>query len=584
MVSVLRSKMYQIHNCHPGLRAGIQASVFFLLALPLAGHAITTETGKSFFSPQPLSTILAPLNNSFEHFSHDTEPEGRFSLSVAPFFFKSTNPADIRRSIFPEGKNELIINGSEVPGNDFDLSGTWLQIAAPFNSNLPMNGGFAGGALVGNFNHNLEILYNAFQSKLTVIPEYRFYGLHCAVAKIFSLGNCDLFFDLNVPVGVGLSSLNTQEEGSSSDRKNVAMDVGGIQGNIDLIVNQAVTASVRLEPLSSLYSMNAIDALSHSSMNFSKWSSKVLKREGIGDVAIKCGVGSNHWALYLKGTVPTSEQPSNEFIGEPLLGNGAHWGTGLGAKIMLGKKFESCELSLKTAAEYEYLWSASQLRTYDLDNSRNGAMSRYLLMQKFTPGAPNSTVKDLIPGVNLLTLPTRVTPNHTAGFSVDTRFERNNFFLALDYNFKFLNEEQLVINADPATSPFNVASLQLRNAAFTRGGGGGAGDFFGIPVDFFPSAHINTHGGTTAQVPQDPAGSREIIISDITKSISLNDLDIESARQSKKLSSTLGLSGGFKTSWHGFPAGLTMGYSRSLGHSSGVLEGWTAWLQFNLVV
>lgn len=518
--------------------------VLLLLALPLAGHAITTETGKSFFSPQPISTTLAPQTSMFEEFARKNGGDERFFFSATPFYSKSQAAQNLRRYFLPEGKDELVIAGSDVPaGTNYDVSGTWLKI---MGSDRP--------AALG-----LGLLFNNFQSKITVNPVYENLGVNLNFYKnigtrLFVAAECAV---LQSKVTHGFAEYDVHNETTRA---------------VTARLNYIGTNENRVEPESMIYSLNATEAFTNPLWQYGKLAVNPLKQNGISDLGVKAGLRLDLGSLFVKIILPTSQKPTAQYMFEPLTGNGSHLGLGLGGLLELEKELSHATVKFFNMAEYVYLVENTQLRTFDLNN--NGPWSRYLIMRKLRH--KNST-----PGVNYLTLNTHVTPGHTFNWQSRLGLKVHKISLNAGYNFSFVDQEALSLSGNNFATQFNIADEQLTDEANIAGE---AGQDIVTPPSFLPEATIHDAAGNSANATNNAVIPEARIDSNAAGFINASNINIQSAQQAAKLISQLSLAVGFEEIADGYPLAINVGYSYNFDHNKTALAGWSMWLQVGLKV
>jgi hypothetical protein len=506
--------------------------IFLLLLLPLSAHA---DVSKSFFSPQPISTTLAPQTAMFEEFARraDERPE-LFFFAVTPFFTRSQSGQSLRRSFLPGGKDEVVIKGSEAPG-DADISGTWLQI-------MGRNGG---GLLHG-------LMYNDFQSKLSIDPMYENLGV-----------NLNFYKNLTDRIFLTGEVAFVQNKVTHGLRETEVMNETTRQATRQFLLNAHAGALIRAEPVSLQYSLNGVEALSNPLLRYGKLSVDPLKKEGLSDAAFKIGFDVSPGVVFAKIVIPTSQKPTAAYMFEPMTGNGGHLALGVGGSVLLKTAVARTAVEFSGAAEYLYLCENSQRRTFDLIN---GSWSRYLLMRDV--GGLNT-----VPGVNYLTLQTNVTPGHTLSWNTRASIMFKKIGLHLGYNFYFAQAESLNLSPDNFKQPFNIASAQLINGAV-------GGFAVGISDSFLPDATIQNDAGSEAGIALADPG----VLAANVSPMSGERILLQSAAQQAKLVSQVGISCGGDHVVGGVPLTCKIGYSYTFDHNKTALAGWAAWAQMGFKV
>jgi hypothetical protein len=535
-------------------------SLLLILFTSTTGQCqVTTDNGKSYFAPQPIGVMLAPQTSQFEQFCRENKDEQRFFIAATPFFSRSNAGKELRRMFLPDGKDELVIAGSEAANAaDADVSGTWLKIMG----NDPVSA-----------DNKVGLLYNNFQSKISVDPLYEQMGtqfnFYTPIAERFFISVDGAFVQSKV-----MHKLTEVDVQNMTDR---------VTTNKFLFIanNTAIDQTIeRREPVSSLYSLNATEAFSNQNLLYGKLSTTPLKTEGLSDVNLKAGINFEHGSLFARMQLPTSKKSTAQYMFEPMTGSGSHWGFGLGGNLKLEAGLPSlgATLQLHNSVDYLYMLENTQRRTFDLAD--NGSWSRYLLMRDI--GGTNST-----PGVNYLTLPATVTPGHTVNWQTRAGLKINKAIINLGYSFYFAEQEKIRVADNAISNKFNIASEQLVDL-----GAAVVGDNFVLNDRFFPTATIDKKAGNlvravnptpgTDRSPLVDATDGEVLTSD--RAISVKNLNLQSATQPAKLVSQVSLSVGTEQAWQGMPVSLTAGYSYNLDHNKTALGGWQMWLQCGLAI
>lgn len=520
--------------CHPGLRAGIYA---LLLLFTASASAITTETGKSFFAPQSLSTMLEPLSMNMQQFAHETEPAERFTLSVAPFYIKSNNSKDLRHYFFPEGKDELVIKGSEAPGR-FDVSGTWLKIAGT-------NAAHAEAAL----------LDNDFQSTLQINPVYEYLGANIQLRKHIER----VWIEVQLPIAQAKVDHELNEF-------NLSGNVNDIDA-VDMFDSAAAygLGKVLQENPTTLYSISAVDALSQRVWEFNKLSKKKIKAAGVGDTIIKIGVGGAHGSVFAKVILPTSQKPTNEFMFEPQLGNGGHLGLGFGGRLVLSTEVEqlAARVGLLAEADYTHLFANHQMRTFDMEPY--GVFSRYLMMKSATPNT-----EPWFPGVNMLSKKCEISPHGTATLGFHGFFKKNKLYAAVGYNLHHRQQESI-----------DIVDAFEKKLAVSHASGCYEDDHavFYLGQASIPAIAMHGNAGSRAGVGGDPR-----CLVNPEKIITLDMLDRATATRPSSTTNFCSLSVGFDDRWHGQDMRLGLSGGLSVGAERTALATWMVALQLSLAL
>lgn len=173
------------------------------------------------------------------------------------------------------------------------------------------------------------------------------------------------------------------------------------------------------------------------------------KKHGIADVHVAIGrnfleTDESHVGVSLRFIVPTGTKPSAEYVFEPIVGNGHHFGLGGGMSAHTQLWRDECydhSINIWTEGTIYHLFNAKQVRTFDLkttgtlcnpDRQTNRVGSRYLLFKQFDTAG--NFANRLVPGPNVTTLPADVRINVMGEFVVIFDYQWSNFIFDIGYN------------------------------------------------------------------------------------------------------------------------------------------------------
>ena len=161
-----------------------------------------------------------------------------------------------------------------------------------------------------------------------------------------------------------------------------------------------------------------------------------------------------HVGVFVRAGAPVGNAPNAEFIFEPIAGNRHHWelGGGLTSHVRVWENDDATKrVVLYFDAHISHLFSATQMRSYDLKNNGNG--SRYMLLSEITSPAvdllfggnpaPNQYVRRLLPAINKTTLKTKISVDVQADIVFKVAYQRYNVEFDFGYNFWGVSKEKL---------------------------------------------------------------------------------------------------------------------------------------------
>lgn len=151
---------------------------------------------------------------------------------------------------------------------------------------------------------------------------------------------------------------------------------------------------------------------------------------------------------FLGLVIPTGNKATAEYMAEPIVGNGFHFGLMAGGtyEIQLNSS-ERTRWSMRADSCYRYLFKNTQVRSFD---TNNGNWSRYMYvwdnyaaeqLSEVTPNAP--TMRSYTPGINVFTQEVNVTPQGQIRFNQALVLEAGAFKVEAGWN-TFIRQDELV--------------------------------------------------------------------------------------------------------------------------------------------
>lgn len=269
---------------------------------------------------------------------------------------------------------------------------------------------------------------------------------------------------------------------------------------------------------------------------------------GVADIDVTLGYNflkkeTYHMGINLGISIPTGKEPTGEYMFEPLYGS-KHFG--LGGGLHAGARIwgdEEHNFKLAFAANYRYLFQASEKRTLGLKDRNWG---QYYLLNK---AALVNTLL-LKPAANVLTQNVDVTPGSQLDGILGLAYNKGGFTVDLGYNMYFKESESVKIKDAWNETTYGIAA---RN--WDHGTAIGAGDA-GLCDD---NKALNAGGY-------------------ITKA----DLKTSNAATDSQFTHSIygGLGYAFKN-WE-YPLMLGLGGKYEFASKNSALEGWQGWIKAGL--
>ena len=167
---------------------------------------------------------------------------------------------------------------------------------------------------------------------------------------------------------------------------------------------------------------------------------------GVADIDVALGYKilnkeNYHLGLAIAITIPTGNDADGNYMFEPIVGNGGHFGLGgdliAGARVW-GDLDQNIKLYLKM--KYRYLFESSETRTFGLKDRLFGQY--YMLSEVNAAGAVVQNTQ-LTPAANITTLDTDVTPGSQFDGVLGFAYNNGGFTFDLGYNLYYRECEDL---------------------------------------------------------------------------------------------------------------------------------------------
>ena len=151
---------------------------------------------------------------------------------------------------------------------------------------------------------------------------------------------------------------------------------------------------------------------------------------------------------YIGMIIPTGNKATAEYMAEPIVGNGFHFGlmAGSTAEIQLNAGMDT-RWSTRSDVCYRYLFQNTQVRSFD---TNNGNWSRYMYVWNGYPAEqPNEIATDLTtmrtytPGINVFTQEVKVTPQAQIRYNQALILESGGFKGEMGWNV-LIRQDELV--------------------------------------------------------------------------------------------------------------------------------------------
>lgn len=160
----------------------------------------------------------------------------------------------------------------------------------------------------------------------------------------------------------------------------------------------------------------------------------------------------------VRAIIPTGNRPKSIYFFEPIVGNGHHWGAGLGidGRALLWEKDGEQELAFFGELNATHLFMAHQVRSFDY--AENGFFSRYMLLKSFD--AFGNYDGSLVPAINKTTLACDVKVNLQLDFTALFGYTYKCFVFDVGYNAWSRSGEKIELDCCQKKSHFALKGIQ----------------------------------------------------------------------------------------------------------------------------
>jgi hypothetical protein len=498
------------------------------------------NVSRSYLASRPMDQSADPIRVSGFRSDrlHAKEGGWRGATEVALFGSKSTNDRDLARYFFPFCKTSLIVEEfEENTGMGTDNSPVLPTSSKPIDM------------LANHF--NIFTVNNNFKSEISIRPSQSVIGAGFQIKESFGRNDDEtrgFFTSFAFPIQRVSNNLNFKET--------VLNDGGGVSSTAD---NGTVVA-------------NMTEAFSQTGWDFGKIKTRSMSKTGVADIEFKVGYewiqeDPFHLESYLGILIPTGNKPNSQFLFEPIVGHGRHWGIMLGNSLGIQiweDQAKDRQFRMEYASHTQYLFRNTQCRSLDL---KCKPWSRYIELYSNEEQATSASTFNAplssqfaTAGINVLTMPLKVRPGFQHNMTTAATFRSKGWRVEGGYNL-FCRQSECVKLACPWQQ--------------------------GPAIKYF------TGSGLTNPVRDITGNARlELITNNTTNRIALadykynmikeSDLDLVSASSPTLITHTIYAAGGY-TFECDYPTFFTVGGSYEFNKSNNAgVERWALWGKLGL--
>ncbi len=536
----------------------LNKSILLLLFAVVSGSLLATDccrtectpdsscdceiTSRSYLAVRPHFQSASPeLISGFRSDRlHAKEDGWHGAAQLVIYGSKTTNDLDLARYFFPFCKTSLIVEIAD-PDNSLQLP----------TSSQPRD------ILGNNFNivtENESDGTNSFKSEISIRPQQTVVGAGFQVRKAFAMNEekgRGFYTSISFPIERVKNDLNFDEF--------IIRDGGGVDANRNF--GTAVA--------------NMTEAFQQDAWAFGKIKMNGMSKTGVADVEFKVGYEwiqeePFHLESYLGILIPTGNKPNAQFLFEPIIGHGHHWGIMLGNSLGIeiwSNEAKERSLRMEYASHTQYLFRNTQCRSVDLVCK---PWSRYLSLyineeQATTARTYEGSVGNLenavqSQGINILTIPLKVRPGFSHNMTTAAVFNSGGWQLEGGYNL-YCRQSECIKLACPWQEGPAIKHLE----------GGGRTN----PVrDITGNARLENISFNST-----PGTGNRINLGDYKYNlIKEKDLDLVSASSPTVITHTIYVAGAYRFDDYDYPMFLNAGGSYEFNKSNNAgVERWTIW-------
>lgn len=450
----------------------------------------TTLIPRGFTTDATLEHALSSyrlFHNSYDDKPYDTPRRPIFTMQTTYFYEESNNRHSIEQYFFPHGANQLCINQN----GQGHIGSEWVGLAAPEGKE--------------------------FRAIVNLEPTRRAYG---ALTKFHLDLGC---FIENLWISAFVSALYVEHD-------------------LDFFGRMRSAEGVCPTPRPS-------HAFNNDTWRYGRLPTEKKEINGYDDINLKLGYTLtqgefHHVELYGNTIIPMGSRPTARMLFEPIIGNGGHWGLGVGmnGEVHVWDKGKH-RLSFLVDIVYRYLFSATERRLFDLCNSE---WSRYFKV------AHRSSPSIGCFGINYFARDVEVHPRDVFESWSALHYRHSDFNAELGINVWWRNSEKLCL---VCPFPEDIGIFDLANQSTSA---------------------------SNARICQASQGCNTAPSDETFTPIRTSHINIESARQRSASSIKLSLALGFHGRFLGKPSLFGFGGAYEIPRDNAGLEQWVFWFKSNI--
>lgn len=397
-----------------------------LLIVATASHAAIFYDGHSFFMPRPQGINSArELSGWHRYINRYNAPRVYGAFACTPAYNQSFHPDYISHALI--GTEALHISGSQVSSmaggitrGSQDLLADYFGLSPKFESTVSFKPTIK----------NLSCDFNAYAG-------FRNWYLRVHTPLVWTHWNLHLSEDVS-------------DDGISTVYPALYMATPATPAGATSFI-QALRGTTRFGDMQTPLKYGKVHCGQH--------------KAGLADIEAALGWNflnrnGGFLGFNLRTIIPTGNRPRSIYFFEPIVGNGHHWGVGIGlsGRVLLWEKDGEQEFNLFADLNVAHLFKTRQVRSFDYEH--NGFFSRYMLLKSFD--ANGNYDGTLLPAINTTTVACNVSANLQVDFSAMFAYTFNCFVFDVGYNAWSRTQEHISIAC--CQGPSHNALKGIQNA------------------------------------------------------------------------------------------------------------------------
>lgn len=401
-------------------------TLWLLVVLSLSQVTLANLDGRSFFMPRPQGINAAREMTGWHRYINRADTKKVYgAFAATPAYNQSYKSEYIANALV--GTNVLHISGSQVMSMNGDATRGSCDLLADYFGLSPQ-----------------------FQSSVELDPSIK--NLSCDFAAY--TGFHDWYLQVHAPLVWTQWNLQLSEAITSTHSSTIAnypanyMGTGVIAPGATSFI-EALQGHTRFGQMQEPLRYGKVCGNRH--------------KAGLADIEAALGWNFvNHdngfFGMNFRMIIPTGNRPDAYYFFEPIVGNGHHWGAGLGisGRARLWEKDGNQEISFFGEINGTHLFKARQTRSFDYED--NGFFSRYMLLKEFDEGG--NYAGKLVPAINRTTFACTVRTALQVDLAAMFSYTYKRFVFDVGYNAWLRTKEQVDLSCCQSLTPFGIKGVQ----------------------------------------------------------------------------------------------------------------------------